>query len=101
MKRKHPDQIVVLDPKGTPRFCENKIVSTLLEFSRQGRTINLNLIACMDFDDADRVQFAQLIGYSVSGFSELSYVSDADYRRADRAAKRAEAADTRRQPADH
>jgi len=29
-----------------------------------------------DFSQEDREQFAQLIGYSLSGFGELSYVSD-------------------------
>ncbi len=35
----------------------------------------------------DREQFAMLIGYSVSGFSELSYVSDRSYRMAVQAAE--------------
>ena len=39
----------------------------------------MNELACMDFSQEDSEQFAQLIGYSVSGFSELSYVSNDTY----------------------
>ena len=56
------------------RFRENKIVSHLLE-----TYTDMNKIAMMDFSDEDRMQFAQLIGYSVSGYSDLSYVSDESY----------------------
>jgi hypothetical protein len=38
---------------------------------------DMNRLALLPFSDADREQFAQLIGYSVGGFNELSYVSDA------------------------
>jgi hypothetical protein len=31
------------------------------------------------FSNGDREQFAQLIGYSVGGFGDLSYVSDEAY----------------------
>ena len=34
---------------------------------------------CVGFTDEDRIQFAQLIGYSLSGFSDLSYVDDQTY----------------------
>jgi len=37
----------------------------------------------MNFPDDDRMQFAQLIGYSVGGYEELSYVSDASVEKAD------------------
>lgn len=33
--------------------------------------------------DEDREQFAQLIGYSLSGFADLSYVSNKTYNAAD------------------
>jgi hypothetical protein len=45
--------------------------------------INLNTIAGEEFPDEDREQFAQLIGYSLSGFGGLSYVSDVTYYRAE------------------
>jgi hypothetical protein len=42
----------------------------------------MNKLALMKFSDEDREQFAQLIGYSLSGFSELSYVTDKTYKTA-------------------
>ena len=45
---------------------------------------DLNKLASMPFDDEDREQFAQLIGYSLGGFSELDYVSDETYDRAEK-----------------
>lgn len=36
----------------------------------------MNALACLDFTQSDREQFAELIGYSLRGFSELSYVTD-------------------------
>jgi hypothetical protein len=65
-------QPIILDESGIPRFKVNAIVRYLLDFG----TTNMNKLACMPFSVEDRVQFAQLIGYSVSGFSELSYVPD-------------------------
>lgn len=73
-----PFQPIEKDAGGFPRFRENKIVSFLLKFA-QARETGLNELAMMDFSREDRVQFAQLIGYSVSGFGELNYVSDDDY----------------------
>ena len=58
------------------RFQENAIVRTLLDAASDGRKLDLNDIACMDFSQDDRCQFAQLIGYSLCGYHELSYVSD-------------------------
>ena len=57
------------------RFIPNKIVEKLLETS----SLDMNEIACMDFTNEDREQFAQLIGYSLNGYAELSYVSDESY----------------------
>lgn len=53
------------------RFKENKIVSDVLDNSY----LDLNKIAMRDYTDEERMQFAQLIGYSVSGYCDLSYVS--------------------------
>ena len=68
----HPMQPIAVDPHGTVRFQENKIVRHLLD--KGG--IDLNQLAMINFSQADQVQFAQLIGYSLSGFHELSYVPD-------------------------
>jgi len=77
---KHPFQPVGLDEHGVLRFKENQIVRHILD----NGGIDLNQIAMEDFPREDRVQFAQLIGYSVSGFGDLSsYVSEEDYQTAD------------------
>ncbi|ELY4307208.1 hypothetical protein SMZ19_003863 [Cronobacter sakazakii] len=39
-------------------------------------------MALEEFDAEDRMQLAQLIGYSLSGYGSLSYVSDESYARA-------------------
>ncbi len=85
----HPMQPLERDARGTARFKENRLVTTLLD---QG-LIDMNKLAVMastsgcSFTREDRVQFAQLIGYSLGGFEELSYVSDADVRKAEAALK--------------
>lgn len=61
------------------RFVKNDIVEYLLD----NGGIGLNKIACMDFSAEDRQQFAQLIGYSVSGYGSLSYVSEESYGQAE------------------
>jgi len=71
-KMKSPMQPVYCDKDGVIRFKENEIVRRLLD---EGG-INLNDIACWDVSQEDREQFGQLIGYSVSGYGTLSYVSN-------------------------
>lgn len=75
----HPMQPVYLDPAGVARFRENAIVRFLLEDGPN----DLNRLSLMPFSQEDREQFAQLIGYSVGGFCELSYVSDNAYTKAE------------------
>ncbi len=72
---KHPIQPVGKDNKGTLRFKENKLVKFIFDKSNT----NLYEIANLDFSDEDRRQFAQLIGYSLSGYSELRYVDHLAY----------------------
>lgn len=72
---KHPIQPLVKDENGKVRFKANKIVQFLLD----NGGFDMNVLAMMDFTDNDREQFAQLIGYSVSGFGSLSYVGDETY----------------------
>lgn len=76
-KLKHPIQPFDLDASGVIRFKENKIVSFLLEKG----PYDLNKLSMMDFTQEDREHFAQLIGYSKSGWSGLSYVSDETWQR--------------------
>ena len=68
---KHPIQPIVKDSHDVLRFKENKIVRYLLD----NGGIDMNKLATIPFDQNDSEQFAQLIGYSVSGFGDLSYVS--------------------------
>lgn len=71
---KQPMQPLVVDASNVVRFHANKIVRFILD----NGGIDLNKLACLPFSDEDRTQFAQLIGYSLCGFHELSYVSDED-----------------------
>ena len=73
-KAKHPTQPVV-KVDGVHRFKVNAIVRDLLDFASP-RGMSLNEIAMHKYSAEDRRQFAQLIGYSVSGYGELSYVND-------------------------
>ena len=74
----HPVQPLVVDEHGTIRFKGNAIVRFLLDTSVN----DLNKLYCMPFSREDWVQFNQLIGYSVCGWSDLSCVNDDDYARA-------------------
>jgi hypothetical protein len=75
----HPVQPLQVDPDGVLRFKPNAIVRFLLDAG----PFDMNKLALMPWSDEDRCQFAQLIGYSLSGYSDLSYVSDAEYARAE------------------
>lgn len=75
---KNPIQPLVVAESGVLRFKENAIVSYLLDFARK-HGCDLNALACVDFNNDDRQQFAQLIGYSHDGYGSLSYSSDEVY----------------------
>lgn len=84
---KHPMQpIEICD--GIARFQSNAIVRFLLDAGPFG----MNTLSLMAFDEQDREQFAQLIGYSVSGYGELPYASAVSVERADELASAALAA---------
>lgn len=74
-------QPLVIDGHGTLRFKENPIVRRLLDYATE-RGYGLNEIAMEQFDADDQMQLAQLIGYSLSGYGTLSYVTDESYERA-------------------
>lgn len=82
MDASHPMQPVVIDEHNVARFKSNAIVRAIYEFARE-RGMGLNEIARMPFDREDREQFAQLLGYSVSGAADLEYVSDETIAKAD------------------
>ena len=69
---RHPVQPLVYDEHGVFRFKKNAIVRFLLD----NGNFDLDKLGRLNFTDGDWEQFAQLIGYSVSGFSDLSYVSE-------------------------
>lgn len=83
-----PMQPIILDSEGIVRFKANEIVRAMLAFGREGTRFDLNLLAALKFSREDREQFAQLIGYSVSGYGELHYVSKESVKLADREAER-------------
>lgn len=79
---KHPMQkIAVID--GCPRFVTNEIVRFLVSAYPGG----LNALTEMNFHDPDWSQLAQLIGYSTSGYGELSYANRKHVVKADKTAE--------------
>ena len=77
---KHPMQPIYKDRHGTVRFKPNAVVSYLLD----NGGLNMNDLGIVGFPKEDQEQFAQLIGYSLGGFGDLSYVSDSAYETADK-----------------
>lgn len=71
----HPIQPLVKDDKGVVRFKKNAIVRYLLDAG----PFDMNIIGITTFNQEDREQFAQLIGYDLCGFGELPYVRDETY----------------------
>jgi len=73
-----------------PERC-NAVVRHLFHCACNGWQCDLNTLAIaahrLKFPQADQEQFAQLIGYSVHGFHELSQISDAAALRASEAAR--------------
>jgi len=80
-KQKHPLQPIHFDKHGVARFRKNKIVEFLLDHNKSG--FDLNSLSMMGFDKNDWWQFAQLIGYSVSGIGDLSYCDKKQLAEAD------------------
>lgn len=82
-RTKQPDQPLVWD-RGVIRFKGNAIIRYLSDAGK----INLTDLAAIPFHDDDRRQLAQLMGYSVSGYGDLNYVSLHEARRHDERADR-------------
>jgi len=76
VKDPQPIQPVIKDEDGIPRFRENAIVRYLLDLARKHKIADLNSLADLPFSQDDREQFMQLIGYTITGYHELSFVSD-------------------------
>lgn len=84
-----PMQPLCIDQFGTLRFKVNPIVQHLLDVAGNVG-VNMNTIAMQGFEPEDQMQFAQLIGYSLGGYGDLSYVTDESYERASAAAPKPE-----------
>ena len=80
---KNPMQPTV-DVNGIIRFKENAIVSYLLKHGQKTGCDMNDLAQIGPFSQDDWTQFAQLIGYSLSGFGELSYVNNDAYATAEK-----------------
>ena len=92
---KFPTQPILKDSNGHLRFVGNKIVAHLLQVSKS-HDCGLHELSCMNhFSIEDWRQFAQLIGYSLSGYSELGYVDDAAYNEAVSASKNKDPRDSK------
>ena len=91
----HPIQPLGLDEMGTIRFKSNKIVTILL---KEG-PFDMNQIAMWASEGRvskdDQRQFAQLIGYSLTGFGDLSYMDDETYETAELMANDVKESDAR------
>ncbi len=74
----HPMQPLFKDEGGVVRFRENKVVAWLLD----NGGVDMNRIALQCFADDERAHFAQLIGYSVDGYADRSYVDEDTYWKA-------------------
>lgn len=81
MPKTQPMQPIYLDENGTPRFKDNAIVRRLFD----SKLISLNDIAewldSVPVEDAE--QFWQLLGYSTSGYGDLSFVRPETIAKAD------------------
>lgn len=81
-----PIQPLYRDKSGVIRFSQNRIVDMLLDKG----PFDLNQIAIMvadgEFTKEEFVQLDQLIGYSLYGFSDLSYVDDETFEAAEKMA---------------
>lgn len=69
----HPMQPIIM-VGNVVRFKENAMVRRLLDVAGK-HGCSLNDLAGMGFSAEDHMQLAQLIGYSVSGYGDLSFAS--------------------------
>src|SRR4051812_42191960 len=85
VRPKHPMQPVVWDGAGVTRFMANPIVRFMVDWGRDhGMSLNdlTMMSARMGWTRADWSHFSQLHGYSVSGWSSLSYANDEEWHEA-------------------
>lgn len=92
-RKPHPMQPIVVAQDKVIRFKANKVVRWLVDLMSEGhvkadgRPFNLNNIAThvqlAGWDPEEAEQFWQLMGYSVSGYGELSFIRRKVVHRAD------------------
>jgi hypothetical protein len=81
-------QPLAWDDHGTLRFKANRIVRDMLDLATKAGIMDMNTIAIDaqlhgKYTREEQQQFAQLIGYSLTGYSELrQYVTDGAWDRA-------------------
>ena len=86
---KLPMKPIAFAPDNVIRFVPNRLVRYLLDRATTVGTDNMNTLAMLDgITDEERSQFAQLIGYSVSGWGDLSYADQKEVAKADAIAAR-------------
>lgn len=82
-----PMQPIVVE-NGVIRFRRNRVVRALLDHAHAGEKFDLNDIAASeDFSDEERCQFYQLIGYSLSGYHEMGFVTNEEAHKVSAAAR--------------
>jgi hypothetical protein len=89
---KHPRQPIGLDTEHVARFKTNKLIRWMLKQGEEGKKFDLNTIGRVaasgrEFSWDDCVQVWQQLGYSVSGFGELSFVPKDEVDACDRIAE--------------
>lgn len=77
-----PMQPIVIDENGHARFQANRLVLYLLDKGGLDMNDLARAAHYEEWSDEEQQHFAQLIGYSVSGYGGLSYVSDKAYSKA-------------------
>lgn len=79
--RRPPMQPIAIDEEGVARFRKNDVVDWL------ATKIDLDCVATaahrFGFDPYDVAQFWQMLGYSISGYGELSFIPKSVVRKAD------------------
>lgn len=85
-------QQIIRRPDGTVGFKANTLVWRLLQEARK-HGFGMNELADVECSIEDREQFLQLIGYSIEGYKELSYVRSSSVAEAEEAARVFQAAE--------
>jgi hypothetical protein len=81
--KRPPMQPIAKDDDGVARFRANDVVRWLIDV--KGISLNEVAIAAQNgnFDRYDVAQFWQMLGYSVSGYGDLSFIPKSIVRKAD------------------